>query len=155
MVNARPARSGRQEEPLMSNRGETGGEIDAKQSDEWESLRLILQDSRAKLLLQILAHPQRMPSAPELDYRNPSMEASTVQYHLRKLGDAGIIEKVKLPKGERTRDLPSTFFRVTEKGERLLKQANLYEEVETWREVYERMERTPEIREIESMPRPS
>ena len=139
----------------MSNTGETVGEIDAEGSDEWASLRLILQDSRAKLLLQIIAHPQRMPSAPELDYRNPSMEASTVQYHLRKLGDAEIIEKVKLPKGERTRDLPSTFFRVTEKGERLLKQAHLYEEVETWREVYDRMERTPEIREIESMPRPS
>lgn len=44
---------------------------------------------------------------------------------------------------------------MTEKGERLLKQANLYEEVETWREVYDRMERTPEIHEIESMPRPS
>lgn len=155
MVNARAARSASQEESSMSNKGETVGEVDAEQSNEWESLRLILQDSRAKLLLQILAHPQRMPSAPELDYRNPSMEASTVQYHLRKLGDAGIIEKVKLPKGERTRDLPSTFFRVTEKGERLLKQAHLYEEVETWREVYERMERTPEIREIESMPRPS
>jgi DNA-binding Lrp family transcriptional regulator len=154
-VNARAARSARQEKFSMSNRGETDGEIDAEQRDEWEALRLILQDSRAKLLLQILAHPQRMPSTPELDYWNPSMEASTVQYHLRKLGDAGIIEKVKLSKGERTRDLPSMFFRVTEKGERLLKQANLYEEVETWREVYERMEYTPEIHEIESMPRPS
>lgn len=139
----------------MSDTGKTVGEVDAERSDEWASLRLILQNSRAKLLLQILAHPQQMPSALELEYRNPSMESSTIQYHLRKLGDAGIVEKVKLPKGERARDLPSTFFRVTEKGERLLKQANLYEEVKTWREMYDRMERTPKIREIESMPRPS
>jgi DNA-binding transcriptional ArsR family regulator len=121
---------------------------------DFEALRLVLQDTRAKLLQQILAHPEECLSGPELDYRNPNLEPSTVQYHLRKLADADVVEKLKLPKGERKRDLPSTFWSVTAKGRQLLRQAGLYEEIDHWRDVYERMERTPEIREIEAMPRP-
>lgn len=114
-----------------------------------------LQSSRTKLLQQILAHPEACLSATELDYRNPSLESSTIQYHLHKLEDAGIVERLKLPKGERSRDLPSTFWAVTEKGQNLLRQAGLYEEIEHWRDLYGRMERTPEIREIEAMARPT
>lgn len=125
------------------------------ESADFEALRLVLQQSRAKLLQQILAHPEECLSAAELDYRNPSLESSTVQYHLRKLEEAGVVERLKLPKGERKRDLPSTFWAVTAKGRRLLRQASLYEEIDHWRDLYERMERTPEIREIEAMPRPT
>lgn len=129
-----------------------------KEHDEriaFEALRVIRQQSRAKLLQQILAHPQGCLSVEELDYRNPSLEPSTIQYHLRKLEDAGIVKKLKLPRGERMRDLPSTFWAVTEKGRRLLEQAGLSEEIAHWRDLYERMERTPRIREVEAMPRPT
>lgn len=125
------------------------------ESADFEALRLVLQQSRAKLLQQILAHPESCLSAAELDYRNPSLESSTIQYHLRKLEDADVVEKLKLPKGERMRDLPSTFWSVTEKGRQLLEQAGLYDEIDHWRDLYERMERTPRIREIEAMPRPT
>lgn len=114
-----------------------------------------LQQSRAKLLQQILAYPEESLSAAELDYRNPGLESSTIQYHLRKLEEAGVVEKLKLPKGERMRDLPSTFWTVTERGRRLLRQAGLHEEIGHWRDLNERMERTPEIREIEATPRPT
>lgn len=124
-------------------------------AEDFEALRLVLQESRTKLLQQILASPDECLSAAELDYRNPSLESSTIQYHLRKLEDAGVVERLKLPKGERMRDLPSTFWAVTEKGSRLLEQDGLYEEIDHWRDLYERMERTPEIREIEAMPRPT
>ena len=122
---------------------------------DFEALRLVLQSTRTKLLQQILAHPEACLSATELDYRNPSLESSTIQYHLHKLEDAGIVERLKLPKGERSRDLPSTFWAVTGKGRELLRQAGLYEEIEHWRDLYQRMERTPAIREIEAMPRPT
>jgi large subunit ribosomal protein L1 len=121
---------------------------------EADGLRLILQSSRAKILQQILAHPERSLSARELEYRNPGMKPSTIQYHLRELIDGGVVEKLKVPKGERKRDLPSTFYTVTEKGRKLMERANLLDEVDVWREVYERMERTREIEEIERMLRP-
>jgi len=121
---------------------------------DFETLRLVLQQSRAKLLQQILASEQQCLSAAELDYRNPSLESSTIQYHLRKLEEAGVVERLKLPKGERRRDLPSTFWAVTRTGQRLLERAGLSEEIDHWRDLYERMERTPRIREIEAMPRP-
>ncbi|PSP75089.1 transcriptional regulator [Halobacteriales archaeon QS_1_68_20] len=127
----------------------------SEERTDFEALRQVLQQSRAKLLQQIIAHPEACLSAAELDYRNPSLESSTVQYHLRKLEEVGGVEKLKLPKGERKRDLPSTFWAVTEKGRRLLQQAGLYEEIDHWRDLYERMERTPSIREIEAMPRPT
>lgn len=126
---------------------------DQKPTD-FEALRLVLQQSRAKLLQQILAHPDQCLSAAELDYRNPGLESSTIQYHLRKLEETGVVQKLKLPKGERKRDLPSTFFAVTRKGHTLLDQAGLTEELDHWRDLYARMERTPQIREIEAMPRP-
>ncbi len=122
---------------------------------DFEALQQVLQQPRAKLVQQILAHPQECLSVAELDYRNPSLESSTVQYHLRELAEVGVAEKLKLPKGQRKRDLPSTFWAVTPKGRRLLRQADLYEEIDHWRGLYERMERTPRIREIEAMSRPT
>ncbi|MFB6233403.1 MAG: helix-turn-helix domain-containing protein [Haloarculaceae archaeon] len=110
---------------------------------------------QSNILQQILASEQQCLSAAELDYRNPSLESSTIQYHLRQLEEAEVVERLKLPIGERKRDLPSTFWAVTETGHRLLEQAGLAEEITHWRDLYERMERTPRIREIEAMPRPS
>lgn len=133
----------------------TSDTASADGTTDFEALRLVLQQSRAKLLQQILASEKRCLSAAELDYRNPSLESSTIQYHLRKLDEAGVVERLKFPKGERKRDLPSTFWAVTETGQRLLERAGLAAEIEHWRDLYERMERTPRIREIEAMPRPS
>ena len=64
-----------------------------------------------------------------------------------------IVSKEKVPNGQRVRDLPNTFFRVTDYGEAILEQANLLAEADLWAEMYEQMERTEEIEQIEELKR--
>ena len=100
---------------------------------EWGMLRLITQPTRAALLSDILGHSQELPSVRECDYLNPDVKRSNVEYHLGELIDAGIVEKVTLAKGERKRDLPSTFYGLTERGNSLLKTHGLLDEQPVWR----------------------
>ena len=95
-----------------------------------------------------------MVSMREFGYYNPSLKRNTIQYHLNQLVELGIVEKHKLPKGERKRDLPSTFYALSEEGRRFLDRHNLLAEETVWQEIHENVEKTPEIRKIESMPRP-
>ncbi|WP_276248627.1 helix-turn-helix domain-containing protein [Haladaptatus sp. YSMS36] len=130
-----------------SQPGETDG------FDTWTALKLITQDTRASLISDIVGHPEGMPSVPELDYTNPNIGRSAIEGHLRKLTDAGVVEAVEFPKGERRRDLPYKFYRITPEARELFDRNNLFSE-DVWRETYAKVKKTPEIREIESMPRP-
>lgn len=123
--------------------------------DELDDLRFVLDRTRVVLLQQILAHETGALSASEIEYRNPDLDDSTIQYHLREMEDRNVVTKLKIPKGERRRDLPSTFYAVTDRGTDLLERANLLDEVAVWRETYDRMERTEEIEHIEAMDRPT
>ena len=122
--------------------------------DELDDLRFVLEQTRVILCQQILAHDAGALSAAELEYRNPDLDDSTIQYHLSEMAGRGVVTKLKIPTGERQRDLPSTFWAVTEKGIDLLERANLLDEVLVWQEMYDRLERTDEIARIEAMDRP-
>ncbi|WP_331232243.1 winged helix-turn-helix domain-containing protein [Natronorarus salvus] len=122
---------------------------------EWEVLRLISQPTRAALLSDILGHPQELPSVREFDYFNPDVKRSNIEYHLNKLVEANIVEKQSLPPGERKRDLPSTFYGLTDEGWSILEKHGLTDEQPVWKAVNERVEKPPEIQEIEQMKRPS
>lgn len=114
-------------------------------------LQFILQETRVVLLQQMLAHETGALSVEELCYRNPDLSEENVRYHLRELEARGIVEGLEISPGERTRELPNTFFAATEKGLQLLRRANLDEEVGVWKQVYDRLERTDRIERIEGM----
>lgn len=121
-----------------------------------DDIQFALQEVRTLLLQQILATETGLLSVAELVYRNRDEDdigEENVRYHLREMADRGIVTKEKVPTGQRVRDLPNTFFRVTDYGEMILKRANLLAECDLWAELYEQMERTDEIERIEQLKR--
>lgn len=131
--------------------GDTDGVNATVPQSELQDLQFLLQETRVLFVQQILAHDTGVLSVEELSYRNPDLTEENIRYHLRELADRTVLERHEVPTGERTRDLPNTFFGVTERGLGLLERANLTAEVALWRQVYAAMERTDRIREIEAM----
>lgn len=125
------------------------------EGSEWETLRLITQPTRAALISDILGHPEELPSVREFDHLNPDVKRSNIEYHLQQLVEADLVERVTLPKGERKRDLPSTFYGLTEEGYDLLERHGLLDEQPVWKAVNRRVEKPPEVREAERMDRPA
>lgn len=121
-----------------------------------DDLQFALQEVRTLLLQQILATETGLLSVAELKYRNrgeDDINEENIRYHLREMEERDIVAKEKVPSGQRVRDLPNTFFTVTDYGEAILGQANLLAESDLWREMYEQMERTEEIERIERLKR--
>lgn len=121
--------------------------------DTWAALRAITQETRASLIADVVGHPDGTISVPELDYLNPDVERSAITEHLDVLLDVGVLAKATIPVGERSRDLPYTFYYVTDAGRDLFDRNDIFDEA-IWREQYEKVQKTPEIREIEGMDRP-
>lgn len=121
-----------------------------------DDIQFTLQEVRTLLLQQILATETGLLSVAELRYRNrgeDDIREENIRYHLREMVSRDIVAKRKVPNGQRVRDLPTTFFGVTDYGEAILEQANLLAEAELWAEVYDQMERTEEIDRIERLKR--
>lgn len=121
--------------------------------DAWAALDAVTAEPRSHLVADIVGHPRSAPSVAELDYVNPSIQADTIRHHLGILEEAEVVEAVTLEPGKRSRDLPRKFYRVTEEAQELFDKVNIFPE-EAWRRQYERVDKTPRIRKIESMPRP-
>lgn len=119
-----------------------------------ERLNVATQETRFSLVQDILGHPSGLPTLKELDYVNPSRSRTTIRQHLQRLVEAGIVEKVELPEKRRQNDLPYTFYGISEEGRRFLGDHRLLRAEETLREVYDRVEKPPEIERYESAPRP-
>lgn len=121
--------------------------------DAWRALQLVTQETRASLVADVVGHPDGSISVAELDYLNPGVGRSAIVEHLGKLVDAGVLEKTELPPGERSRDLPYTFYSLTDEARALFDRNDVFDR-DTWRERYETVEKTPEIDRIEAMARP-
>jgi DNA-binding HxlR family transcriptional regulator len=67
-----------------------------------------------------------MPSKFELERYNPSKTGGTLTQHLEKLIDAGLVMRVSIPSGERSRSGPSSFFVLTNEGYELLEQHRVF-----------------------------
>lgn len=136
--------------PLETEAGsESGGLV-----EHADVLHELTKEPRPQLIYDILGHPEQMPSVREFEYYNPSLKRNAIQYHLDKLIDVGLVEKRKLPTGERERDRPSTFYALTDAGREFLERHNLLAEEGAWQHIHDNVEKTPEIRKIESMSRP-
>lgn len=121
---------------------------------ERRRLDVVTQETRFALLQDLLGHPEGLPSLKELDYVNPSKSRSTIHGHLQTLIEAGVVEAATLSDDRRSRDLPYTFYGVTEAGREFLDRHDLLRAEETLREIYDRVEKTEEIERYERAPRP-
>lgn len=122
--------------------------------DEWAALEAITQETRAGLVADVVGHPEGMASVPELNYMNPRVERSAIEEHLRTLVEADVLAKEQLPAGERSRDLPYTFYRVTAPARELFDRNNVFE-ASVWREQYATVEKTDEVLAAQDAPRPA
>lgn len=112
-----------------------------------DRIRSILDETRLRLLQQILAYDDGALSVEELAYRNTDFKERTIDYHLRELEQRAVVTKLKADTPRN--DLPSTYWAVTERGVELLKQLGFYEEIAVLSEADNALERTERIREIE------
>jgi DNA-binding PadR family transcriptional regulator len=121
-----------------------------------EQLNLITQLTRATIIQNILGHCVMLPSLKELNYYNPRKSTGTISEHLDKLVDANIVMRVFLPQGERSRNLPSTFFTLTDEGFELLEYHSiLVPALDKIRADHARLERTDDVLRYERAPRPT
>lgn len=126
---------------------------EADEFDAFTALKVSTQDTRASILADVVGHPEGMPSARELTYTNPDVSRSTIDEHLGTLVDAGVVSREKLPPGERSRDLPYTFYRLTPEARDLFDRNAIFDR-DVWREQYERVEKTDDVLAAQNAPRP-
>jgi DNA-binding transcriptional ArsR family regulator len=119
--------------------------------EEIDRRRFVLEPTRLDILRQILAHPDGVLSVEELKYRNPDDDEQSLRYHIRKMRERDIVEKHNVARSETLDDPPTTFYSVTGEGIRLLRTVNMYDEIAVWRSVYEQMERTERIEQVEAL----
>ncbi|MFP8890642.1 helix-turn-helix domain-containing protein [Natrialbaceae archaeon A-CW2] len=119
-----------------------------------ERLNVVTQETRFALLQDIFGHPSELPTLKELDYVNPSKSQTTIRQHLQQLVDAGIVEEVLLPEDRRQNDLPYKFYGISESGRQFLKEHKLHRAQDTLREIYDRVEKTDDIKRYETASRP-
>jgi len=131
--------------------GRDAFEPESPDGDRIDRMRTVLDETRLRLLQQILAHDSGALSVEELDYRNTDLAERTIDYHLRQLEDEEVVRRLKVEGGRN--DLPNTFWAVTPTGVDLLKRLGFYEEVAVLSEADDALERTDRIGEIEAYDR--
>ena len=130
------------------------GQPDQDSFSPWHALQKATDKKRANLIADIVGHPEGKPSVEELDYMNPSLSEDAIRRHLSTLKTVGVVEEVQFATGERLRDYPYKFYGLTDEARELFDRSNLFPE-EPWQRQYESVEKTPRIREVEQMPRPT
>jgi len=116
--------------------------------DALDRMQAVLQETRLRLLQQILASEPGALSVEELTYRNTDCKGGTIDYHLRELETWDVVTRLKAE--EPRNDLPSTYWAVTERGVELLERLGFYDEIAVLSEADAALERTERIRVIES-----
>ncbi|MFC7202280.1 hypothetical protein ACFQJC_02040 [Haloferax namakaokahaiae] len=98
--------------------------------DRIADLKLILSETKLRLMQQLLASPTGALSSPELGARNEITE-STIRDHLSDLRsrEPQIVTTLEPSESPVPNGIPRTYFAVTEYGIDLLKQVGLYEQI--------------------------
>jgi hypothetical protein len=131
-----------------------GGATENGEFDTWTALQKSTDKQRANLIADIVGHPEGAPSVKELDYMNPSIKADAIRRHLATLQEVGVVEELVVESGNRIRGFPYKFYCLTDAARDLFDQNGLFP-VSAWQRQYDRVQKTPEITELEAMPRPS
>ncbi|WP_136688126.1 helix-turn-helix domain-containing protein [Halorhabdus amylolytica] len=138
----------------MESNGGTHEDGSGEVFDAWVALQRATDETRANLLADVVGHPKGAPSVPELEYMNPSLGVDAIRRHLSILQEAGVLEELVVEPGDRVRGFPYKFYRLTDDARALFDRNDLFPK-DAWRRQYDRVQKTGEIAEIESMPRPS
>jgi len=132
----------------MSTSDDTPGDLESVR--EW--LNVITQEKRFALLQNIIGHPSELPTLKELDYVNPGKSQTTIRQHLQQLVDAGIVEETLLSEDRRQNDLPHKFYGINESSRQFFEEHKLLRAQDTLREIYDRVEKTDNIKRYETAP---
>lgn len=122
--------------------------------DAWAALQKATDKKRADIIADIVGHPRGAPSVEELEYTNPRMSGDAIRRHLDTLADVGVVRVLEFEPGNRTGGFPYQFFELSADARELFDRNGLFPEV-AWTRQYQSVEKTPRIRDVESMPRPS
>jgi len=121
--------------------------------DPIRALSALDDTTRANVVGTIVGHPEGAPSKKELEYYNPSVAASTLTDHLRRLEEVGLVEVVERDREGLERGQPYRFFRLTDAARELFDRNNLFEP-EAYRALFAGVEKTDEIEAAEAVERP-
>ena len=116
--------------------------------EEGRIYRFITQETRYLILQYVLAHPENLPSLEELNHAIPKGK-STIHEHLDRLKEAGIVDAYELDEEDRQRDLPSTFYGLTEYGILVLDEYDLLRGKPILQAVYANMDKPEKIKKYE------
>lgn len=111
---------------------------------------VILQETRARIIQQILASDTGVLSIKELSYRNPSINSRTIRNHVKKLVERNIIAELTVDEERQLTDFPWKFYAASKKGILLMMQNNIYDEIGVWSDMYDRMKKSGDITELET-----
>jgi len=120
----------------------------------WRALQEATDTTRANLVADIVGHPRGSITVEELDYMNPDLSDDAIRRHLNRLQEAGVVTERALDPGERYRDYPYKFYGITDEARALFDQNGLFPEA-AWTRQYQAVEKTPRIRDVAQMPRPT
>ena len=134
-----------------TNTADAGGESDGFET--WTALQKATDQTRAKLIADVVGHPQGAPSVRELDYMNPALGEGAIRRHLGVLQDVGVVTELVVEPGNRVRGYPYKFYQLTSQARELFDRNDLFP-ADAWQRQYARVEKTGEIAELEEMPRP-
>jgi tetratricopeptide (TPR) repeat protein len=122
-------------------------------SGESELYHYLTQETRYLIIQYILAHPENLPSLEELDYAIPKGR-STIHQHLKSLRERDIVDAYELDPEKRSRDLPSTFYGLTEHGIYVVEEFDLLKAKEMLQAIYANMDKPERVQRYEEAPRP-
>lgn len=132
-------------------------EIFGQIKDVREMLNFLTQDTRFLIIVNILSHPEQAPSLKELDHHIEGKSQSTINNHIQRLVEKGVVEKIEIPRGDRhrSRDLPHKFYRLTEDGYEFIQRHGVVPVNEDdLQRRYMTVDKPSEIRRYEDAPRP-
>ena len=136
----------------VSTKRETGGP--STEFDAWKALQKATDKKRADIIADIVGHPKGAPSVEELSYMNPRLSDDAIRRHLKTLEEVGVVQLLEFEPGARTGGFPYLFFELSTEARSLFDRNGLFPE-DAWMRQYQSVEKTPRIRDIQAMPRPS
>ena len=121
--------------------------------DPIEAMSALDTTTRKNIVGVIVGHQTSTPSKKELVYYLPNTPNSTISSNLSVLEEAGIIESVSHERLDLEKGDPYRFFRLTNAARDMFDRNGLFEEA-AYKNLIEQTEKTDEIRDAESAPRP-
>jgi len=121
--------------------------------DPIEAMSALDTTTRKNIVGVIVGHQTSTPSKKELVYYLPNTPNSTISSNLSVLEEAGIIESASHERLDLEKGDPYRFFRLTNAARELFDRNGLFDEA-AYKNLIEQTEKTDEIRDAESAPRP-